>query len=573
MIVREVNNFPYLYKINKMSEVNPNNPPPQGYGTQLFDWIVANILWIKRRLNAIGSGSGGGTVGSLQQVTTVGNTTTRSINILDADGNLGAFLIPGQFSAPYNIVGTTDGTGESKLSLLTNYNTPDDSKIRYAQSSGHTLEIVADRLDKDRVQTFLNNDGFIELRASQTVSNTLIPYYNNGVLASSDQLRFNASLGVLTVTDFNNNTILLANALNNLWTFGDIDGIANLTYLAIDNIASEVTINGNKVSSASHTTFTGSGLDNMTNTTTAYTGMAISATYTITLEAYGVGGDPNTFSWTDGITTVNGVTITGATQVLNNGVTIMFATTTGQTVGDTWSFTYTVAYGAMLSLDGQNQVYAIGDVNEIANGGNFTLSNNADIFNCTAGTSNGNYLSLNEGGNIYGIGDLDGVNNGLYDQVDDGNKLYKRSSSKTNSSRLLSTSLESLTADRTRTEPDASGTYALVSNLGGTITTPAYGTTVDLSAVTMVAGEIRDIEFASGTGATGLLLPTGTNAAIGAIVIVGDLLAISLTSNIVVDAGASNTINAATIAQTQTMNVSGSCWTLKKITATAWKLQ
>ncbi len=44
-----------------MSNVNPNNPPPQGYGTQLLDWIVANILLLKRRLNGIVSGGGGGT--------------------------------------------------------------------------------------------------------------------------------------------------------------------------------------------------------------------------------------------------------------------------------------------------------------------------------------------------------------------------------------------------------------------------------------------------------------------------------------------------------------------------------
>jgi len=135
------------------------------------------------------------------------------------------------------------------------------------------------------------------------------------------------------------------------------------------------------------------------------------------------------------------------------------------------------------------------------------------------------------------------------------------------------TTLSNITGIRTRTEPDKDGTYAMTSDLVGTITTPAYGTTVDLSAVTMVAGEIRDIEFSSSTGATSVLLPTGTKAAIGAIVIVGDLLAISNTSNITVDAGTSNTLNSNVIAQTKVMNQAGNCWTFKKVSATQWKLQ
>lgn len=99
------------------------------------------------------------------------------------------------------------------------------------------------------------------------------------------------------------------------------------------------------------------------------------------------------------------------------------------------------------------------------------------------------------------------------------------------------------------------------------ITTVAYGSTTNLTA------DDYDIEVTGSTGATTINLPTGTNAPIGTVYIISDLDAIALTSNITIDAGASNTINGATIAQTYVIAVSGHCVTLKKITATKWKLQ
>lgn len=43
-----------------MSETNPNNPPPSGYGIPLFQWLVENVLFIKRRLNGIAQGMSSG---------------------------------------------------------------------------------------------------------------------------------------------------------------------------------------------------------------------------------------------------------------------------------------------------------------------------------------------------------------------------------------------------------------------------------------------------------------------------------------------------------------------------------
>lgn len=80
--------------------------------------------------------------------------------------------------------------------------------------------------------------------------------------------------------------------------------------------------------------FVGSGLNDMTSAG-IYTGTS-SLTYTITLQN---SATPDTFTWTDGTTTVTTVSITGAPQTLSNGVTIKFNATTGHTVGNSWSFT------------------------------------------------------------------------------------------------------------------------------------------------------------------------------------------------------------------------------------------
>jgi len=83
-----------------------------------------------------------------------------------------------------------------------------------------------------------------------------------------------------------------------------------------------------------------------------------------------------------------------------------------------------------------------------------------------------------------------------------------------------------------------------------------------------------DYEVTTGTGATTIILPTGTNDPIGTIVIVKDLDAISASgSPITVDAGIGNTINAGLIAQTFIINTNGMSLTIKKVTATAWAVQ
>lgn len=80
--------------------------------------------------------------------------------------------------------------------------------------------------------------------------------------------------------------------------------------------------------------FFGVGLDDMTQTGN-YTGVA-QARYIIQID----GVAPDTFTWSDdgGATWNAGVAITGAAQLLSNGISVTFAALLGHTLNDTWAF-------------------------------------------------------------------------------------------------------------------------------------------------------------------------------------------------------------------------------------------
>jgi hypothetical protein len=88
--------------------------------------------------------------------------------------------------------------------------------------------------------------------------------------------------------------------------------------------------------------FSGSGLDDATSGG-SYTG-ALDATFTVQIDGTGT---PDTFKWKkdsgDFTTTVS---ITGSAQNLQDGVTIIFAATTGHTSDDQWSIATKVGANA-----------------------------------------------------------------------------------------------------------------------------------------------------------------------------------------------------------------------------------
>ncbi len=84
---------------------NPNNPPPQGYGVAFWNWVLSNILFIKRRLNGI-SGGGGGSQ-DLQSVTDIGATTTNVMTFTTPDGNV--IQLDPNIGSPDFYITTPDG--------------------------------------------------------------------------------------------------------------------------------------------------------------------------------------------------------------------------------------------------------------------------------------------------------------------------------------------------------------------------------------------------------------------------------------------------------------------------------
>lgn len=99
-----------------------------------------------------------------------------------------------------------------------------------------------------------------------------------------------------------------------------------------------------------------------------------------------------------------------------------------------------------------------------------------------------------------------------------------------------------------------------------------YGTTTNLDAT----DGTYDIEIGnSGSGATVVNLPTGTNAPVGKVYEIWDLGANAVVNNITLDAGAvnSNKIVGTTVSQTYVISISGGGAKIKKVSATKWKVQ
>lgn len=130
-----------------------------------------------------------------------------------------------------------------------------------------------------------------------------------------------------------------------------------------------------------------------------------------------------------------------------------------------------------------------------------------------------------------------------------------------------STPFTNITLDSTGTVT-SKGTV-VETNIGST----TYGGTLNYSAG--FAGKARAYFNGSHSGsATGLLLPTGTNAVIGTKFTIDDLGGLATTDPITIDAGTSNTITGTGgTAQTFVLNANGESVTLVKLTATQWMIE
>jgi len=163
-----------------------------------------------------------------------------------------------------------------------------------------TQATALQNIDFDRFGSFLKRNGYKHLNAGPTA-------LNSG--ATSTSLHF-----------FENKTldVLLGTFGNKLFTTPTLAFPATWT----ERVGSQAVV------------FTGSGLDDMTTSGT-YTG-AGDIEYKVVIDATGT---PDTYEWfKDSVSQAAGVNIIGGAVLLDNGLSITFAATTGHTVSDQWVF-------------------------------------------------------------------------------------------------------------------------------------------------------------------------------------------------------------------------------------------
>lgn len=103
--------------------------------------------------------------------------------------------------------------------------------------------------------------------------------------------------------------------------------------------------------------------------------------------------------------------------------------------------------------------------------------------------------------------------------------------------------------------------------------TANYGDTVDYSAGAPANNTNLSFDDNSTPNTGTVYLPDGVGT-IGDVITINDLLGVSSTSNIIIDAGGGNTITwSGGVTQTALMSVDGSSYTLRLISATQWMLE
>lgn len=147
-------------------------------------------------------------------------------------------------------------------------------------------------------------------------------------------------------TDENGQAIVFQTSDKKLYSFGENESVAVTLATKTFELSTErdrvvksiaVTYKAAISDYTGTVSFTGSGLDDMTAAGTLDNASPVD--YKIKIDATGT---PDSFTWSDdGGETWNaaGVDITGAAQILNSGITITFAATTGHTSDDYWEFT------------------------------------------------------------------------------------------------------------------------------------------------------------------------------------------------------------------------------------------
>lgn len=275
----------------------------------------------------------------------------------------------------------------------------------------------------------------------------------------------------------------------------------------------------------------------------------------------------NTYDWidTNGHFGTDVPVVNGTPQLLASGVSITYASDYGHTLNDQWAFTVMPAQQVWAQYDG------VADITQLGSNGTVEIINGATQTIDLSGTYNSvpfaSLLNIQyQFGSIF-IGDWNGAGNGTVAEIDDLNSTVI----------INCNGLEYFFLDGPNHAVDF-GVFSDITtlNFNGSIVesgnaSTTYGGTLNYAAG--FAGKAW-VYFSGGTGASGVLLPTTTVAAIGAVFTVDDGDgSCSVVNTITIDAGSGNTILGTTAAQTYIMNQAGQSTRLRKITNSLWKVE
>lgn len=252
---------------------------------------------------------------------------------------------------------------------------------------------------------------------------------------------------------------------------------------------------------------------------------------------------------------------------------------------------YTIDGKKKFSVNGLGQgLYGLGDIENVDDGIFMFINSNLHVFGVKYGgtgdpfTAPAMFEVQPQGGYT---GDISQAFNGTYDLWQDSTQSFQffTKIDGTNTGRMLD--LEGLAGTAsigdcddiiqgTRIEVDFL-TKQTISIYGGLVMASvgilAYGDTINFDPDGL--GAITEVAVSGGAGGpTFIILPTGTIAPIGSVLVISDLGVDSAANNITIDAGTGNTITSTTgVAQTFVINANGESITIKKLTATAWMVE
>lgn len=198
-----------------MSNINPNNPPPLIGTVNYWEWVEENILFIKRRLNAlaINGGGGGGTNIYNSDGTLAGNRT------LNGDGKTLTFSTLDTFQTLDN--------NEVPMITVSNSSPVSAAGLGVFNSASGIVSLL---------YTIDSNAGFSA--SSEESQNTI-----NLVAGTSELNLLEGTTNILNIT-LENSKYLSLDKDNSTYSIGDLDTAGSGTKVVVDDGTTTVSITG-----------------------------------------------------------------------------------------------------------------------------------------------------------------------------------------------------------------------------------------------------------------------------------------------------------------------------------------